>query len=201
MTISRNKNGFTLIELITVISIILILMGLLFPAVSSVKEAAKKAQAKNDITNLVTSVKAYYTEYGKYPLPQSLYSSTPEEDLTYNDKSGTATLIAFMKILMAKDTTENPRQIVFIEPPTAKQDGKYGVFLDSSNNPGPFYDPWGKPYSVRIDVDYNNLIRSPDNDAVLLPTGVAAFSNGKDKGHEYNSPSNPLNVDDVATYK
>ncbi|HEX5175388.1 MAG TPA: type II secretion system protein, partial [Chthoniobacteraceae bacterium] len=45
--------GFTLIELLTVIAIIAILMGLLFPAVNAVKENAKKVQAKNDVTQIV----------------------------------------------------------------------------------------------------------------------------------------------------
>jgi prepilin-type N-terminal cleavage/methylation domain-containing protein len=61
------SRGFTLIELLTVIAIIAILMGLLFPAIASVREAARKTQAKNDAANIVAAVKAYYTEYGKYP--------------------------------------------------------------------------------------------------------------------------------------
>ena len=49
--------AFTLIELLTVIAIIAILMGLLFPAVNAVKENAKKVQAKNDVTQIVAAVK------------------------------------------------------------------------------------------------------------------------------------------------
>src|SRR5438552_3035429 len=59
--------AFTLVELLTVIAIIAILMGLLFPAIGIVKEQARKVQAKTDITNIVAAVKQYYTEYGKYP--------------------------------------------------------------------------------------------------------------------------------------
>src|SRR3954447_9976693 len=64
----RNRNGFTLLELLVVIAIVVVLAGLLFPAVQSVLERAKKVQAKNDLTQIVTAVNAYYTEYGKYPI-------------------------------------------------------------------------------------------------------------------------------------
>ena len=59
--------AFTLIELLTVIAIISILMSLLFPALNGGKEAARRAQAKQDIAGIIAAVKAYHTEYGKYP--------------------------------------------------------------------------------------------------------------------------------------
>src|SRR6058998_4155253 len=64
----RSHRAFTLIELLVVIAIIAILIGLLFPAFSAVQNQAKKTQAKNDLTQIVNAVNAYYTEYGKYPL-------------------------------------------------------------------------------------------------------------------------------------
>src|SRR3989449_2467136 len=59
--------GFTLIELLVVIAIIAILAGLLFPAFRGVQDQAKRTQAKNDLTQIVTAVNAFYTEYGRYP--------------------------------------------------------------------------------------------------------------------------------------
>src|SRR5437868_8288931 len=64
-----NRKGFTLLELMVVIAIVAVLAGLMFPAVQSVLERAKKVQAKNDLTQIVTAINAFYTEYGKYPLP------------------------------------------------------------------------------------------------------------------------------------
>src|SRR5437667_8869355 len=61
--------AFTLIELLVVIAIIAILIGLLFPAFRAVQNQAKQTQAKNDLTQIVNAVNAFYTEYGKYPLP------------------------------------------------------------------------------------------------------------------------------------
>src|SRR2546428_12527942 len=67
----RRGRAFTLIELLIVIVIISILAGLLFPAFRGVQAQARRAQAKNDLTQIVTAVNAYYTEYGKYPLAAS----------------------------------------------------------------------------------------------------------------------------------
>src|SRR5271163_509313 len=73
---SRTRSGFTLIELLTVIAIIAILMGLLLPALNAAKNAAKKASAKNDLTQMTTAVKAFYTDYGTYPIDPAIETGT-----------------------------------------------------------------------------------------------------------------------------
>src|SRR5437868_12967047 len=62
------RAAFTLIELLVVIAIIAILIGLLFPAFRAVQDQAKRTQAKNDLTQIVNAVNAFYTDYGKYPI-------------------------------------------------------------------------------------------------------------------------------------
>src|ERR1700719_2966344 len=107
---SSRAGGFTLIELLIVIAIIAILIGLLFPAFKGVQDQAKRTQAKNDLTQIVTAVNAFYTEYGQYPLVTA--------DTTYGP-GGTANNALF-NVLRAIDTTNDPRQIVFISPPSVK---------------------------------------------------------------------------------
>lgn len=129
-----SSRAFTLIELLIVIAIIGILMALLFPAVNGAIDAARKAQAKNDVTQIATAVIAYETEYGKLPKNANGPVNT---DL--------------VKILMAQNDTENPRKISFIEAGTAKR-GKSGT-----NDTG-FVDPWGGVYQIKVDDDYNNEV-------------------------------------------
>src|SRR6266567_300636 len=57
----RKAGAFTLIELLVVIAIIAVLLGLAFPAFQGVLDRAKKVQAKNDVTQIVTAVNAFYT--------------------------------------------------------------------------------------------------------------------------------------------
>jgi prepilin-type N-terminal cleavage/methylation domain-containing protein len=61
----QGRGAFTLIELLVVITVIAILIALLFPAFNGVQDQAKRTQAKNDLTQIVTAVNAFYTEYGK----------------------------------------------------------------------------------------------------------------------------------------
>jgi prepilin-type N-terminal cleavage/methylation domain-containing protein len=71
------RAAFTLIELLVVIAIIAALLGLAFPVFQGVLDRAKKVQAKNDVTQIVTAVNAFYTEYGKYPLVTAIRSMAP----------------------------------------------------------------------------------------------------------------------------
>src|SRR6266496_3757492 len=83
----EDKHAFTLIELLVVIAIIAILIGLLFPAFKAVQNQARQTQAKNDLTQIVNAVNAFYTDYGKYPLAAGIttdYAYGPGGDLATN---------------------------------------------------------------------------------------------------------------------
>ena len=194
----KNSSAFTLIELLVVIAIIAILIGLLFPAFRAVQNQAKQAQAKNDLTQIVNAVNAFYTDYGKYPI------ATPGADVVYGP-SGTANNALFKELLGCPTTgaipptcsgnsTLNTRQIVFISPPAVKnpaspRSGIATLAATISCAPaaiGDFVDPWGTPYNVEIDGDYNNQITTNpygDNNGAgpqPLTIGVIAWSLGND---------------------
>ena len=182
----RGTHAFTLIELLVVIAIIAILVGLLFPAFKAVQNQARQTQAKNDLTQIVNAVNAFYTDYGKYPLAT--------DDSTISNNSG------LMYTLRADPTTANgnpnannavnTRQIVFINPPNVKDTASPRSGISSD---GQYYDPWGPTtgqaesgiYHLRIDGNYDNQIGNPyapDTGAGpgTLRIGVIAWSFGKD---------------------
>jgi prepilin-type N-terminal cleavage/methylation domain-containing protein len=178
---SRDGRAFTLIELIVVIAIIIILAGLLYPAYNAVQSQAKRAQAKNDLTQIVNAVNAYYTEYGKYPLAtaDTVYgpAGSLNDGLFY-------TLRAVASGANAGDVA-NPRKIVFINPPYVKDPAnpRSGIGTPTGTRPGEYHDPWGKPYVIKIDGNYDNQLANPytlNAGPATLQIGVISWSFGKD---------------------
>jgi prepilin-type N-terminal cleavage/methylation domain-containing protein len=170
------SSAFTLIELLVVIAIIAILIGLLFPAFRAVQNQAKQTQAKNDVTQIVNAVNAFYTDYGRYPLVTA--------DTLYGP-GGAATNDVLFNELRAAGATQNPRQIVFINPPYVKTDTVGNRRSGVSPIDNQYYDPWGRPYNVRIDGNYDNQLTNPYTGNTgagpsPLAIGIIAWSGGKD---------------------
>jgi prepilin-type N-terminal cleavage/methylation domain-containing protein len=205
------NRAFTLIELLVVIAIIAILVGLLFPAFRAVQNQARQTQAKNDLTQIVNAVNAFYTDYGKYPLVTT--------DTTYGP-GGTANNGLF-SALRGIDTVNNPRQIVFISPPDVKAPAnpRSGIATQAtaingiSVAIGDFVDPWGTPYNVRIDGNYDNQVANAYTDGsaggdpnatppYALRNGVITWSFGADQSIGTRGGSASFtNSDDVISWQ
>jgi len=131
----RHSSGFTLIELLVVIAIIGILMSLLFPAVGGAINAARKAQARNDVVQIATACVAYETEYGVGP---------------HGGTNVTEVKGDFLDKLMGT----NSRGIVFLEVQDVGQKKKPGY------SGGVFQDPWGGVYQITCDTNYRSDIKT-----------------------------------------
>ena len=225
----RRKNtggGFTLVELLVVISIIVVLMGLLFPTISTVKNAANKAKASASIQSLCGAAKTYNNEYGKWPEP----SNDQDFILVFNGLMNPQT---GQKVSNGQAATDNPRAIQFMEFRIKD------VTIPGSGGQSPlaFYDPWSMPYAYCFDngkkgsyyggpfqngtpanqqgwtdnTAYDNQVPAPFKDdsssAMTIPGGFAFFSNGPDTrtGTDQSEPGgkNPTKAyeDDVRSWK
>jgi len=176
--------GFTLIELVVVITVIVILMALLFPAFKGVQDQAKRTQAKNDLTQVVTAVNAFYTEYGQYPYPASVANTGADaQDFFAGDDDNNNKLFDVLRADPNNGTavTYNPKLIAFFQPTIAKDLNKPRSGIGGN---GRLYDPWNNTYRIRIDNNYNNAVQNPySSNAGFDPIqqGVIAWSIGKDQ--------------------
>jgi len=173
----KRDRAFTLIELLIVITMIAILAGLLFPAFTAIQNQAKRVQAKNDVTQIVTAVNGYYTEYGKYPIDTTVKGTG---DATYSTDNNSLFDVLRNMTGTTPGNALNPRGIVFIQPPISKVSNPAKAGLDSA---GVWYDPWGSRYVIMIDGNYDNQLPNPytqNAGPTTLATGVIAWSFGTD---------------------
>ena len=176
--------AFNLIEMTVVILIIATLAAFILTGASGVLDRARKTQMKNDETQIVTAVNAYYTEYGKYPMADArqgtdtLYgksNTAPGNEDVFNVLRAIAAGVNALDVL-------NPRKIIFFS-------GKDGgtrprsafatvATIDTQGNPiniGAFVDPYGNAYMVAIDGSYDGAIVDPSPYADLpYPPGPPA---------------------------
>ncbi len=205
---SGRRSAFTLIELLVVITIIAILMALLFPAFKGVQDQAKRTQAKNDVTQVVTAVNAFYTEYGQYPIDLSAHGSN---DVLYGDPGGPFDNQELIDPLRASNDLLNPKKINFLQISDVK-DGDHprgGIATkDVTQNgwtikTGGMVDPWGGEYLISVDGTYDNTLLNvtyTDMSNTVRAGGIA-WSFGKDGKKGTNNDGKYKDSDDVISWQ
>src|SRR5437588_675541 len=190
--------AFNLIEMTVVILIIATLAAFILTGASGVLDRARKTKIKNDETQIVTAVNAYYTEYGKYPMADArqgtdtLYgksNTAPGNEDVFNVLRAIAAGVNALDVL-------NPRKIIFF---SGKDGGTRprsafatAATTDTQGNPiniGAFVDPYGNAYMVAIDGSYDGAIVDP-SPYLKMPatltappnTSKACLSRGGSKG-------------------
>lgn len=76
------RAAFTVVEILTVVTIIAILVGILIPSISAVRKMAKETQQTAQLTTIALGISAFKNEYGDYPESDAMY---------WADKAGKST--------------------------------------------------------------------------------------------------------------
>ncbi len=202
------RQGFTLVELLTVIAIIGVLAGMIVPALSVAKKKAQVAVAKKDLQIIIGAINGYYATYSRFPSsPKSRAAlNDVNPDFTYGtylgdgsaktlwDRYGKALntppvgnfdskipnannseLVSILHNLERfADGTATPNKGLVLNP--QKQDflegfkdldylrkpvgGQQALYRPGGTGPdGVLRDPWGNPYIITLDLNYDNKCR------------------------------------------
>ncbi len=81
---SPNRQAFTLIELLLVISIIIVLSGMLFTVLPGVSFKKKKAVAVAEMNEIVNAINAFKAQYNYFPADNPTVSSTNTDNAWLN---------------------------------------------------------------------------------------------------------------------
>ena len=73
----NNRKAFTIVELIMVVIIIALLLGILLPAVSTIRTKAKETAQKAQFATIDMALEAFKQDYGDYPPSGMLEETNP----------------------------------------------------------------------------------------------------------------------------
>ena len=142
------KNGFTLPELLTVITIIALLMMASFGALTRARVLAKRAKGEAQLRELVNAWQQYYVTYGQWPS-----SIRPGQ------------------VVIANGSTLKP----LTDPNDSNN--KYGVVFFNFDGTGAFNDPWGNAYQIAFEASASGSDRNTTafETSVALPRRYTLF--------------------------
>jgi prepilin-type N-terminal cleavage/methylation domain-containing protein len=106
------KRGFTLVELLVVIAIMGILIGLLLPAISKVRESARRAACTSNIRQLGTALQGFHDTYREFP-PAGEYSKNTSASAT---RYGYSWLVLLLPYVDQKSLYDSMKIRQFTDP-------------------------------------------------------------------------------------
>lgn len=133
---SRRRAGFTLVELLVVISIIAVLIGVLLPALGKARQAARQMKDSVNVRSTVTAMIVWAgSNSGRYPLPSALDTADQTVAALGEDKNTTGNILS---ILVANGASA-PEMLISTAESNVEQVQKATIY--DFSNPSGAVDP------------------------------------------------------------
>ena len=160
------RSAFTLIELLTVISIIAILMAMTIAIISYAQDKAAEEKTKSVLIAVKAGLEMYKDEYGEYPEPFE------------NSGTGKSGSVALYQALMDDGDDE------IMGGPDEPSDGRAGEGMLVDMKSKGFVDKEGSTYWIKDGYDRKIYyqVYDPENPEATNQMTYDLWSFGKDKG-------------------
>ncbi|MDA0848356.1 MAG: hypothetical protein O2827_01210 [Verrucomicrobia bacterium] len=165
----RSLAGYTLVEVLGVLAVIVILAGITFGTVAGIQSARMKSIAKAEIALITQSLSRFHTKYGDYPITKG-----EENNAITLSKALLGWKVFQGNPVQMVDRTNVPPEGVtsFIDLSKILYKGNLPLFETVIPNNVQFIDPWGQPY-----VYAYKETKEWDNFSFVL------YSKGPDQSH------------------
>jgi len=172
---SSRHRGFTLIELLVVIAIIVVLAAAGFSAGIVAMNNAKKIASVATARAVEGAVNNFYTEYGSLP-------DVPERVKT-DSGDGVRLLNILLGLEENSSKMQNLRMLKLLQAVETKTKAKGLLYSANGRAAEGLYDAWGSPFSVQLDINYEERLRVSLGSKSVQLNGrrVAVYSPGADK--------------------
>ena len=135
---SVSSRGFTLLELLIVIALMMVLAGLLIPAFYKVLNEGKKRRSQTEASIIGTAIQAYKLRERKFPAPTGDLGGGA--DVVYDGQGGNS------------DNRRVMEPMINADPPVLDQ-GK--LRWDAAGNA---INAWDRQYRITLDLDYDGRV-------------------------------------------
>lgn len=140
-------------------------------------ERANIASAKTALTQLVLACEDYYEAYQQLPLGSKSSTDSSHSTITplSSEEPGSPLMAALLGLKSAEEENYKLTSFFAFKAANDKKDG-----LSRFENGAELFDPWGNPYHVMLDYDYDKELRLPLDNQIYYDTKVLAWSPGPD---------------------
>lgn len=197
---SRTANGFTLVEILVVIAIIVTLMAIAVPVTRGAMLKAQKTKAKQHLTEAVQGVGLYYNAYNILPADSS---TPPSEDAEMKTDSDIMSVLAGFNI---DDMNKKEQNFVNVQEAKGSSSSSAVGGMWRDKNGAELYDVWRKPpggeraYILLLDYDYDQKLDDPFRSGRVVAQQVVGWSTGRDGKVRRGTVGGDENEDNVYSW-
>ncbi len=168
----KRSNGFTLVEVVVAIGIIMLLASLLMGGLNAAMRRARKTRARRNVSQITTAWKGYYADNRRFP--DASFSGEARVVITEMD----ATAIQILRGPSGDSTYDDPEY--------QAKNPREQEYMDFHKAVTEFLDPWKNPYRIILDEGrggYDGIISVPTlggGGTEEVRQSVAVYSIGPD---------------------